>query len=93
MVYGAIGGGVLGAFFHRSLGMSDADMQKLSTALDGGNAALAVMVDENEVEATKAQLDSLGGTSESHEVSSEALETVAETAGEEAVETLAESAG
>lgn len=62
VIAGAAGGGVLGSFNHKSLGMSDADRDTLVDQLRHGGAALGVMCDDFEAEATKAEMARLGGT-------------------------------
>jgi uncharacterized membrane protein len=56
LVAGSAGGGLLGSLNHKSLGMSDADHEQLVEKLRNGGAALAVMADDFEVEATEAGL-------------------------------------
>jgi len=75
-VAGAAGGAVLGSFFHKSLGLSDDDNARLEDHLKDGGAAVVVMADEDEVEATSAELTSLGGTVESYTVPEETMEAV-----------------
>jgi uncharacterized membrane protein len=86
---GAVGGGVLGAFFHKNLGLSDDDKARLESHLQTGGAALVVMADDVEVAATAAQLSSLGGTVENYEVPAE---TVAQVEAAEVVQTAEEEA-
>lgn len=86
---GAVGGGVLGAFFHKNLGLSDDDKARLESHLQAGGAALVVMADEDEVAATGAQLASLGGAVENYEVPAE---TVAQVEAAEVVQTAEEQA-
>lgn len=61
MAVGAAAGGVLGAANHKSLGMSDEERDSLAEQLRHGGAALGVMCDEFEIEATVAELTRLGG--------------------------------
>ena len=75
-VTGAAGGAVLGSFFHKSLGLSDDDNARLEAHLKDGGAAVVAMADEDEVEATSAELTSLGGTVESYAVPAETMEAV-----------------
>jgi uncharacterized membrane protein len=75
-VAGAAGGAVLGSFFHKSLGLTDDDEARLQKHLAGGGAALVAMADEDEVEATSAQLTSLGGTVENYEIPDETMQKV-----------------
>ena len=69
---GAVGGGVLGSVFHQKLGLTDADKAELDKAVDGGKAAVGVLVAAGEADAFTAKLTELGGTAEAHEVSAEA---------------------
>jgi len=73
-VVGAAGGAVLGSFFHKSLGLSDEDKQRLERNLKTGEAALVVMADDDEIESTVSELASLGGQVESHVVPGETME-------------------
>jgi uncharacterized membrane protein len=61
-VAGAAGGAVIGSLSKKGLGMSDEDLQQLSAQLEGGHAALLVLCDDPDVEATAAQLAASGGT-------------------------------
>jgi uncharacterized membrane protein len=82
-VAGAAGGGLIGSLSKKGLGLSDDDLQALSAQLDGGRAALLVLCDEPEVEATAAQLAASGGTVRrpAEAVSPEALQEAAQAAG------------
>lgn len=73
---GVAGGAVLGSFFHKSLGLSDEDNQRLEQNLKEGGAALVVMADEDEVEATSAKLNTLGGVVENYQIPEETMEKV-----------------
>jgi uncharacterized membrane protein len=72
---GAVAGGVIGSFSKKGLGMSDEDLNQLSTELQGGRAALAVLCPPAEVEATSAEMTRLGGRTRSFEVSDTDLQT------------------
>ncbi len=56
---GAAAGAATGAFFHKGLGMSDADKTKLEDQLKKGGAALVVMTTDAEAQATKEFLNNL----------------------------------
>jgi hypothetical protein len=87
LVGGAVVGGILGAFFHKGLGMSKDDLVRIGGELDGGKAAVGVLAAADEAADVSAKLAELGGVPESHEVSDEAVEQVevaAEAAPEEA---------
>ena len=75
---GLVGGTVMGALFHKSLGLTDADKERLELHLQDGGAALVVMADEHEVEPTKAELARLGGRVEDYLVPEETMEQVEE---------------
>ena len=79
---GASAGALGGALVHKRLGLQDEDKARLEEHLKAGGAAVVVMADDFEVEPTKAELSSLGGTVEDYQVSDEAmeqLETMSET--------------
>lgn len=78
-IAGAVGGAVLGSFFHKSLGLSDEDKARMEKNLQGGQAALVIMADEDEVAATSGELTSLGGAVENYTIPEETLEKVEET--------------
>ena len=59
---GAVGGGVLGSFFKKSVGLTKEEIAELGVELDAGRVAVVVACDDNEVEATSAQLTQAGGT-------------------------------
>jgi uncharacterized membrane protein len=61
-VGGAVGGGLVGSRSRKGLGMSDADLQELGAALDGGRAAVLVICGGHDVETATALLTAAGGT-------------------------------
>ena len=77
VVGGAVGGGVVGSLFHRHLGLSDADRARIGKELDGGKAAVGVLVEADEAAAFTAKLAELGGQPETHEVTDEGVEKAA----------------
>jgi len=81
---GLIGGGLLGALHHKNLGLSEADRERISSELEGGKAAVGVLAPVSEATVVADKLTELGGTSETHAVSDEAVEEAqtAATAGE-----------
>jgi uncharacterized membrane protein len=85
VIGGAVLGGILGSFFHKGLGMSKDDLARIDGELDGGRAAVGVLVEPNDSTMVTNRLADLGGESETHEVTEEALDHV-ETAAEEAPE-------
>ena len=72
-----LGGVAVGALHHKNLGLSDADKARLTVDLTGGKAAIGVMATFETAPAIADQLTQLGGTSEHHELSDEALEAAA----------------
>jgi uncharacterized membrane protein len=77
LLAGVVGGGVLGAFHHKGLGLSDADRTRLGEELTDGKAAVGALVAVEEGAAVFAELTKLGGEAETYPVSDEALEAVA----------------
>ena len=71
---GAVAGGILGAFFHKGLGMSKDDLARINSQLDGGKAAVGILAGADETAGVTAKLAELGGVAETHEVSDEAVE-------------------
>jgi uncharacterized membrane protein len=65
---GAVGGGVIGEFFHKGLKMTDEDVARIGRELDAGHAAVGVLTWDFETEAVAEKLKELGGTPETHEV-------------------------
>jgi uncharacterized membrane protein len=56
---GAAAGAVGGHFFHKGIGLTDADKSQLEDKLKNGGAALVVMASDDEVQATKDFLNNL----------------------------------
>ena len=73
LLIGGVVGGALGALFKKSLGLSPEDMQKITSHLEGGQAAVIVMCDDYEVDGVVADLKQSGGTVESFDMSSALL--------------------
>jgi hypothetical protein len=71
---GAVVGGILGALFHKGLGLSKDDLARIDKELDGGKAAVGILAQADEATGVSAKLAELGGAPETHEVSDEALE-------------------
>ena len=71
---GLIGGGLLGALHHKNLGLDEADRERISSELQGGKAAVGVLAPVSEATVVADKLTELGGTSETHPVSDEAVE-------------------
>lgn len=72
LIAGVVLGGALGHFVHKSLGMSKDDLARISKELDGGKAAVGVLVNENEAKAVTAWMETVGGKTETHQVAEEA---------------------
>ena len=79
---GAAVGGILGAFFHKGLGMSKDDLARIDGELDDGKAAVGILAKAKEAAGVSDKLAELGGVPETHEVTAEALDQ-AEAAAEE----------
>ena len=80
LLWGAAGGAILGAFFHKGLGLSKDDLTRIDGELDGGKAAVGILANPDEAAGVTAKLAELGGVPETHEVSDEAVEQVQEAA-------------
>ena len=78
LLAGAIGGGLLGAFHHKGLGLNSGDRDRIASQLDGGRAAVGVLAKEDQAEAIRERLTAIGGTVEVHEVTEEAVAEVEE---------------
>jgi uncharacterized membrane protein len=90
---GAVAGGAAGSLSRKGLGMSDEELQQLSSELDGGRAALLVMCDAGEVQATTEYLTAAGGRPQSHDIDAAQLEDAAKAAESVASSTPESSAG
>jgi hypothetical protein len=77
LVGGAVGGGVVGEFFHKGLKMSNDDATRINNELDAGHAAVGVLAELDEVDIVAVKLKDLGGTTEVHEVTEEAQKAAA----------------
>jgi uncharacterized membrane protein len=77
LLAGVVIGGALGGFFHKGTGIAKEDLERINGELEGGRAAIAVVVTNEEAEAVAAQFAALGGTVESHEVAEEAISEAA----------------
>lgn len=86
LIAGGVLGGVLGSFFHKGLGLSKEDLERLNGELDGGKAVVAILAEADEADAVAAKLTELGGVPEQHEVTDEAVEQAGD-----AVEAAAET--
>jgi hypothetical protein len=77
LLAGVIGGGILGHFHHKGLGLSYEAQERLGVELVGGKAAVGVLAMDAEAGAIAGKLAELGGAVEAYEVTDEALEAVA----------------
>ena len=71
---GLIGGGLLGALHHKNLGLDEADRERIGSELAGGKAAVGVLAPVSEATVVADKLSELGGVSETHHVSDQAVE-------------------
>src|SRR6201991_1042268 len=78
---GVLGGTAAGALHHKNLGLSDGDKARLTFDLNAGKAAVGVLAHYDSAPAIFERLTQLGGSSESHELSDEALEAASAPAG------------
>ncbi len=76
LIAGIIGGGILGHFHHKSLGLTDADRERLGAELSGGKAAVGIIAKAADVVAISSELKALGGTPETFAVSDEVEQAV-----------------
>lgn len=65
---GATAGAATGALFHKGLGLSDDDKANLEKKLADGGAAVVTMAGDADVEAVKAELNTVGGDVENYQV-------------------------
>ena len=75
-----VAGVAVGALHHKNLGLSDEDKARLTVDLNAGKAAVGVMAHADTASAISDRLTQLGGASESHELSDEAVQAAEETA-------------
>lgn len=80
LVAGVVGGTVLGRLHRKGLGISDADRERITHELEQGRAVVGVLAPDAQAEAIKNKLAELGGRSETHDASDEALEQAAKEA-------------
>jgi hypothetical protein len=82
VVSGGAFGGVMGAFFKKSVDLDEAALQEIGAQLDAGKIGVVVAVDEFEMDPMAAQLANAGGSVYQFKVPSEALTQVVEDAPE-----------
>lgn len=71
---GLLTGGLAGALHHKNLGLGEADRERISGQLERGGAAVVVLAPVSEATAVADKLSELGGASETHHVSDQAVE-------------------
>ena len=76
LLAGFVAGGLLGALHHKGLGLKAEDRDRIAAELAGGKAAVALLVKEEQATAVSGKLVELGGTTETHEVTDEAVAEV-----------------
>jgi uncharacterized membrane protein len=86
LLAGAAIGGVIGHFAQKGLGMSQDDLTRISGSLDGGRAAVGIILDESEAKAVTAWMEGVGGKPESYAVSEEAVAQAASAIAAESAE-------
>jgi len=74
-----LAGAAVGALHHKNLGLSDADKARLTVELNAGKAAVAVMAHSDTAPAISDHLTQRGGTTESHELTDDALQAAGTT--------------
>jgi uncharacterized membrane protein len=92
LIAGLVGGALVGHFHHKSLGLTDADRDRLGAELEGGKAAVGIIAKAKDTVAIAGELKALGGTPETYSVSDEAAEAVAAAVPAEPAETAPETA-
>jgi uncharacterized membrane protein len=97
IIIGAAAGAGLGALNHKSVGMSDADRDRLVDSLKQGGAALAIMCDDFEIEPVQARIVEEGGNVEYYTVPDETADVItkaaeAQAAASEAIDSAVDEA-
>ncbi|MFN8377236.1 MAG: hypothetical protein U0452_01055 [Anaerolineae bacterium] len=78
LIGGGVGGGVLGHFVHRNYSLTEADLARINSGLDAGQAFIGVLVPAEQAGAFEMQLTRFGGDTELHPVSEEGDQKAAE---------------
>ena len=86
-----IGGAIIGRLVHKSLGMTKDDLTRIAGELQGGKAAVGVLVEEAEAPSVTEKLGDLGGDAETHPVEEDELTTAAAADAEAAAAAAPES--
>jgi outer membrane lipoprotein SlyB len=92
-VGGSILGGALGAFFKRSLNLTEDEISRIGVELDAGKAAVVVTCDDFEIPMATEFLAAAHGTVHTYRVPAAALAETAATMEEPAVAEAMETAG
>lgn len=74
LIGGVAGGAIVGAMFHKGLGISKEEMAEIDAQLNDGKAAVGVLATDEEESAVTAKLQELGGAPKSYEVADEIVE-------------------
>jgi hypothetical protein len=77
LLVGLVGGGAIGHFRHKGIGLDQADRDRIVAELAGGKAAVGVMALPQQAQVISETLTDLGGTPEVYDISDDALEAVA----------------
>ena len=76
LLAGIVGGGLLGALHHKSLGLNTDERNRIAAELASGKAAVGLVVKPDQAAAVSKKLAELGGVAEVHEVTEEAVAEV-----------------
>ncbi len=76
----------MGAFHKEGLGLSDEQKDDIKAHLDAGKGLLIVLVNDDELDDTKAELVKLGGETQSSKANVEEIEKADETMAEAGVQ-------
>jgi len=71
-----IGGAAFGSLHHKGLGLKAEDRERIGASLTSGQAAVGVLAKDAQADLVAAKLAELGGVTETHEVSDEAVAEV-----------------
>ena len=90
-VVGLVVGGLGGSLFHKKIGMSDEDQAKLQKHLEDGGAALAVMMDYEELESTISELTAMNAEVATYNIPQQVLDDIERMAkGDEVIHEIAQ---
>jgi uncharacterized membrane protein len=77
LVAGVVGGGLIGAMHRKGLGLDEGDRERIGRALRDGSAAVGVVAKDDQADLIRDKMKELGGRTEIHPVTDEALEQAA----------------